>query len=61
MEVLVHDDHLTGSSPIGAKNYDGLNQLIIDSIEGPLGCAGPLTTTQYVYDFDGNDLRCVMK
>jgi hypothetical protein len=61
MEVLVHDDHLTGGSPIGAKNYEGLNQVITDTIEGPLGSAGPLTTTQYVYDSDGNGLRCAMK
>jgi YD repeat-containing protein len=37
-----------GGSPIEVKRYDGLNELITDTIEGPLGNAGPVTTTQSV-------------
>jgi YD repeat-containing protein len=43
-----------GGSPIEFKGYDGLNELITDTVAGPLGLAGPLTTTLTAYDFTGN-------
>ena len=43
-----------GTLAVEVRAYDAQNRVISDTAEGPLGAAGPVSTTLLAYDSEGN-------